>query len=96
MERPADTGVVCPKCQRGTLLKKQSRKGKVFYSCSTYPKCDYAVWNEPIAGPCPQCGWPILTVKVSKRGPAQKVCPQKDCSYSAPYEQTAEHEEAVS
>jgi DNA topoisomerase-1 len=96
LERPADTGVVCPKCQRGTLLKKQSRRGKVFYSCSTYPKCDYAVWHEPIAGPCPQCGWPILTVKVTKRGPAQRVCPQKDCSYSAPFEETAEHEEAVS
>ena len=32
----------------------------ITYSCSTYPDCDYAVWNEPIAEPCPSCGWPVL------------------------------------
>jgi len=82
LERPEDTGVACPKCSRGTLLKKKSRRGKVFFSCSTYPKCDYAVWNAPVDGPCPQCGWPILTVKVTKRKGAEKVCPQKSCSFS--------------
>jgi DNA topoisomerase-1 len=96
LERPADTGVVCPKCHRGTLLKKQSRRGKIFFSCSTYPECDYAVWNEPIAEPCPQCGWPILTVKATKGGGAQKVCPQKACSYSAPVDETTERKQAVS
>jgi DNA topoisomerase-1 len=40
-------------------MKKKSRRGKVFFSCSTYPKCDYAVWNQPLAEPCPQCGWPV-------------------------------------
>jgi DNA topoisomerase-1 len=90
LERPEDTGVTCPKCSEGTLMKKKSRRGKIFYSCSAYPKCDYALWNEPITEPCPQCGWPVLTIKVTKRGGAQKVCPQKDCSYSVPYEEAAE------
>ncbi|WP_133512673.1 type I DNA topoisomerase [Candidatus Thiosymbion oneisti] len=89
LERPQDTGVTCPKCDQGTLLKKKSRQGKVFYSCSTYPKCDYALWNEPVAGPCPQCGWPVLTLKVTKRDGARKVCPRKDCNYTAPGEETA-------
>ena len=86
LERPEDTGVTCPKCGKGTMQKKKSRRGKVFFSCSTYPKCDYAVWNEPIAEPCPRCGWPVLTLKTTQRKGAEKVCPQKDCSFSEPYE----------
>jgi DNA topoisomerase-1 len=82
LEKPEDTGVACPKCSQGTLQKKKSRRGKVFYSCSTYPKCDYAVWNEPLAEPCPKCKWPILTLKVTKTKGAQKVCPQKECGYA--------------
>jgi len=84
LERPENTGVTCPKCGEGTLLKKKSRRGKVFYSCSTYPKCDYAVWNEPLSEPCPSCGWPILTIKPIRDSGAEKVCPQKGCGYRAP------------
>jgi len=96
LERPQDTGVICPKCSRGTLMKKKSRRGKIFYSCSTYPACDYALWNEPLAEPCPQCGWPVLTIKVTKGRGAQKVCPQKDCNYSAPLEEGSEAGRAMS
>ncbi len=86
LERPEDTGVACPQCGKGTLQKKKSRRGKIFYSCSTYPTCDYAVWNEPIAEPCPKCGWPLLTLKTTQRKGAEKVCPRKECGYSEPYE----------
>jgi DNA topoisomerase-1 len=92
LEKPEDTGVACPKCKAGTLQKKKSRRGKIFYSCSTYPKCDYAVWNEPLDEPCPQCAWPVLTLKVTKSKGAQKVCPQKECGYAAPAEEAAEVE----
>jgi DNA topoisomerase-1 len=95
LERPEDTGVTCPKCDKGTLMKKKSRRGKVFYSCSTYPACDYALWNEPIAEPCPRCGWPILTIKATKRGGAKKACPQKECGYSAAFEEAHEPKQAV-
>jgi len=84
VEKPEDTGVPCPQCRKGTLRKRKSRRGKIFYSCSTYPACDYAVWNEPVAEPCPRCGWPVLTVKTTQRRGTEKVCPQKECSYSAP------------
>lgn len=42
----------CPKCQKGTIVKRKTRKrGKVFYGCSKYPKCDYAAWKlEEITG----------------------------------------------
>ncbi len=82
LEKPADTGVECPTCNKGTMLKRKSRYGKIFYSCSGYPECKYAVWNEPIAEPCPKCQWPILTLKTTKRRGAEKVCPQKECGYT--------------
>ncbi len=86
LEKPQDTGVVCPQCKKGTLLKRKSRNGKVFYSCSGYPKCNYALWNAPIKESCPTCKWPILTIKETKQRGVEKVCPQKDCKYTAPYE----------
>ncbi|MFY7698393.1 MAG: type I DNA topoisomerase [Legionella sp.] len=82
IEKPADTGVQCPKCSQVTILKRKSRKGKVFYSCAAYPKCDYALWNEPISKSCPQCSWPLLTVKETKRSGRQVMCPQDNCNYT--------------
>jgi len=84
LEKPQDTGVECPQCHKGTLMKRKSRRGKIFYSCSTYPKCDYAVWDEPLSEPCPSCGWPVLTLKTTKRHGTEKVCPQKECSHREP------------
>ncbi|MFC4159911.1 type I DNA topoisomerase [Chitinimonas lacunae] len=82
LEPPKDTGVVCPECKNGHLIERKSRYGKLFYSCNTYPKCKYATWNPPINEPCPQCGWPILTLKTTKRRGVEKVCPQKECGFS--------------
>ena len=86
LEAPTDTGVQCPECKQSTLLKRKSRYGKIFYSCSRYPDCKYAVWNTPVAEPCPKCEWPILTIKTTKRRGTEKVCPQKACDFAEPYE----------
>ena len=86
LEKPSDTGVECPQCKKGNILKRKSRSGKIFYSCSEYPKCDYALWNAPIKESCPDCHWPILTVKETKRRGVEKICPQKACKYATPYE----------
>jgi DNA topoisomerase I len=90
LEQPEDTGVKCPKCGKGTMLRRKSRRGKIFFSCSTYPDCDYAVWNEPIDEPCPDCGWPMLTIKTTRSKGTEKVCPQKECGFSEPYEKVEE------
>lgn len=82
LEQPTNTGVTCPQCNKGEILTRKSRRGKVFYSCSEYPDCDYALWNEPINEACPDCSWPILTIKTTKSRGKEKVCPQKDCRYS--------------
>jgi len=82
LQKPADTNVTCPECQKGHLLQRKSRYGKIFYSCSQYPDCKYAIWNEPVAEACPNCHWPILTLKTTKRKGTEKVCPQKSCGYA--------------
>lgn len=79
--KPRDTEVACPKCSKGTILERKSRRGKIFFSCDKYPDCDYALWNEPLAEPCPKCEWPLLTIKVTKRSGKQKVCPQQECDF---------------
>ncbi|PIT40394.1 DNA topoisomerase I [Snodgrassella alvi] len=92
LEKPKDTGIECPKCHKGSLIERKSRYGKLFYSCNTYPDCDYAVWNPPINEPCPQCAWPILTIKTTKRRGTEKVCPQKECGYTEQIEPPAPKE----
>ncbi|WP_137937750.1 type I DNA topoisomerase [Chitinivorax sp. B] len=82
LEKPKDTGVTCPECKTGTLIERKSRYGKMFYSCNTYPTCKYAVWNPPVNEPCPKCGWPVLTLKTTKRRGTEKVCPQKECGFA--------------
>jgi DNA topoisomerase I len=82
LEQPTNTGVTCPQCNKGEILTRKSRRGKIFYSCSGYPDCDYALWNEPLAETCPDCQWPILTVKTTKSRGTEKVCPQKECGFT--------------
>jgi DNA topoisomerase-1 len=84
LEKPRDTGVICPECKKGSLIERKSRYGKLFYSCNTYPDCKYAVWNPPVSEPCPKCGWPVLTIKTTKRRGTEKVCPQKECGHTEP------------
>jgi len=81
LEKPEDTQVACPKCHQGHLLKRKSRRGKIFYSCARYPECDYALWNSPITEACPKCHWPIMMIKTTKRRGDEKMCPQKNCGY---------------
>ncbi len=44
----------CPKCD-GKIVEKRTRKGKFFYGCSNYPKCDFASWYKPTGEKCPKC-----------------------------------------
>ena len=81
LEKPEDTQVMCPECSKGTLLKRRSRQGKIFYSCQRYPDCKYALWDQPLDEPCPKCHGPILTVKITKRYGTQKACPRKECGF---------------
>ncbi len=91
LEEPEDTKVECAECKKGSMLKRKSRKGKIFYSCSLYPDCKYAVWNKPIADACPECKWPIMTIKTTKKSGSKKVC--EKCKYNEPYDEPEEDDE---
>ena len=49
----------CPKCG-GNIIAKKTKKGKIFYGCDNYPKCDYALWDMPTGETCPTCGMLIV------------------------------------
>ncbi|MHB1946880.1 MAG: type I DNA topoisomerase [Gammaproteobacteria bacterium] len=82
LQKPADTGVECPECHKGNMLKRKSRMGKIFYSCAKYPDCKYAVWNEPVNQTCPKCAWPMLMEKTTKKRGTELVCPNKPCDFT--------------
>jgi len=52
----------CPKCD-GKIVTKKTRKGKIFYGCDNYPKCDVAVWDLPTGDLCPECNSLMVTKK---------------------------------
>lgn len=45
-EPPQDLGP-CPKCETGKIVKRRTKKGRIFWGCSNYPKCDFATWQNP-------------------------------------------------
>ena len=63
----------CPVCG-GKLLKKISKKGKKFYGCSNYPKCNFASPGIPTGEKCPECGSYIIK---GIRG--RKYCMNSEC-----------------
>jgi len=75
------TGVMCPRAGcRGEIVVKKSKRGKAFYGCSEYPKCDVVYWDKPVAEVCPQCNAPFLLEKTTKKG-TTRTCAREDCGY---------------
>lgn len=87
LDKPVDTGVECPECKKGHLMKRKTRYGTFFYACNQYPECKYAVKYPPVTETCPKCSWPILTIRTTKRRGTEKVCPQKTCDFVEPCEE---------
>jgi DNA topoisomerase-1 len=71
------TGVHCPKCEKGEIVEKKSKKGKIFYACNQYPKCKYAMWNKPTGEKCPICGELMSFGKDEKSFCGNKECGKK-------------------
>jgi DNA topoisomerase-1 len=75
-------GVHCPeKDCTGELVVRRTRTRKTFYGCSRYPDCKFTAWDKPVAEPCPQCGYPILLEKTSKKGTRFRYCPSEICKF---------------
>ena len=76
------THVKCPeKDCPGSIVEKSSKKGKRFYSCDQYPRCRFALWNEPVEDTCPQCGTPVMILKQSKGGSPFVACRKEGCRF---------------
>ena len=73
------TGVTCPKCGKGTIVERKSKRGTVFYGCDKYPDCNFVLWNEPTGEKCPQCG-ELLVKKTLKNGDVI-CCSSIKCGY---------------
>ena len=73
-----DTGIVCPKCHEGHLVRRRSRRGRYFYGCNQYPRCDMALWDEPIDQFCDTCG--AIMVKKTYKNKGEKIlCSNPEC-----------------
>jgi DNA topoisomerase I len=81
------TGIQCPECKEGELSEKRTRFGKIFFSCTKYPNCKYAIWDKPMKGqPCPECKHPFLTEHYTKKEGASIRCPNKECTHQVKVE----------
>lgn len=73
-----DIGIECPTCQKGQIVERRSKKGRIFYGCNTYPECDYVSWDKPTSKPCPEC----KSVLVEKRNRSGAKLKCVACDYT--------------
>jgi len=74
---PPSIGIKCPKCKKGEIVERKTRKGKTFYGCNCFPKCKFAAWNKPNGELCPECKEPLVEMKSG-----QIKCSNKECNYT--------------
>jgi DNA topoisomerase-1 len=84
LEKPIDTGIICPSCHKGTLIERQAKRGKnkggKFYGCSNFPKCKYIVPGQATGKKCPDCGQELIRQKDHSVG----CLDQEGCGYQVP------------
>ena len=86
-------GVTCPKCHKGDIILRKSKKGKAFYGCSNYPECDFISWNKPTGELCDKCG-SYMIEKVTKTE-TKVICSDKDCNKGIDKEKIEENNEKI-
>ena len=67
-------GVACPKCGTGEIVEKRSKRGRTFFACNQYPKCEFALWSKPTGAKCEKCGSLLVFGKENT-----EVCSNKEC-----------------
>ncbi|MBH9579878.1 type I DNA topoisomerase [Staphylococcus felis] len=70
-------GVTCPKCQKGDVVERKSKKNRIFYGCSNFPECDFISWDKPIGRDCPKCNHYLAEHKKGRS--TQVIC--SNCDY---------------
>src|SRR3972149_4435906 len=78
-EAKEKTGVKCPECKEGEIVERRGRFG-LFYSCSNYPKCKFAMKAKPTGNICNLCG--SLMMEGTKTIPER--CSNNKCPNNRP------------
>ena len=60
------TGALCPVCHGDLVERKTRQKKRIFYGCSNYPTCNFAMWEKPLPDLCPTCGGLMVIPKVGQ------------------------------
>jgi DNA topoisomerase-1 len=75
---------VCPKCGKGNLVVRKSKRGKRFMACDAYPECENTYPLPQFGGLlpheelCKKCGGPQVKLIMNKRKPVE-VCMDMSC-----------------
>src|SRR5574344_239977 len=69
-----------PECNGEIVARKTKGRGKEFYGCTNYPKCNFITHFKPIDQYCPKCGW-FLVEKYDKKNGTYKSCINPNCDY---------------
>jgi DNA topoisomerase-1 len=72
---PVTINIKCPLCKTGDVIEKHTKKKKLFYGCSSWPKCKFATWQKPTGTLCPECNAPLVELKNMIK------CSNKECKY---------------
>lgn len=60
------TGALCPQCGGDLVERKTKQKKRIFYGCSNYPTCNFAIWDRPVPDLCPNCGGLMVVPRVGQ------------------------------
>jgi DNA topoisomerase-1 len=84
-------GIPCPKCEKGEVTEKISKKRKAFFGCTNYPDCDFVSWQRPNMTACPNGDSKYMEEKYSKKKGKFLKCPV--CGEEIVTEPVSEYEE---
>jgi len=71
-------GVKCPECG-GEIVVRRSKRGRKFYGCENFPKCEFISWHKPTEKNCPQCNSKLVEKGTKKN--RRIVCSNQNCPY---------------
>ena len=75
-----DTGASCPVCG-AKVVKKKSARGYVYYSCDTFPTCQFMTWDKPLKTKCPVCDSSLFRHTDRDSKEVTDVCLREGCTY---------------
>lgn len=88
-----DTGASCPTCG-AKVVKKKSARGYVYYSCETYPTCQFITWDKPLKTKCPICDSSLFRHTDRDSKEVTDVCLREGCTYKELVKEGVPPEEA--